>query len=320
MALRFPLLAAVVLATAGSALAIGISNNGTYRTNEGDRAPEEISKNIRIVPPPTGGDLQVSVHTDRTRYHIGDPIRITFGVNHDSYVFIFNTDGTGVTHQVFPNYYDRSNFLRSGKTYYVPDKSYEMEVTGPQGNNTISIVAVQQDFPFLADWRRYTVEDPYPASREGATALVRRIESFRTEPSALEMQALRPAPRKQLWANDSIDFYVMGIYQYPQKEYKVARYGSLDVDTYPSNARIYIDSDYFGRSPQTIDRLTIGYHRLRLTKEGYVPYECNIYIKGNETKQLDLTLKETPLEPGYSRSDKPIDGGGTWGFLTPDRE
>ena len=29
---------------------------------------------------------------DRARYHVGDPVKILFGVNRDAYVYIFNTD------------------------------------------------------------------------------------------------------------------------------------------------------------------------------------------------------------------------------------
>jgi hypothetical protein len=302
------------MALTNAAMAIGVAENGAYKVWGGERTPADVFENVRIVPPPTGGPLKVSVRTDRARYHVGDPLRITFGVNRDAYVYIFDTDAAGLTHQIFPNYYDTSNFIRAGKTYYIPDRGYDIEITPPSGNDTLSIVATERDWPFFEEYRRYSSHDPFPSSREGATDMVRRIEHFRTEPSAMSMQVLRPAPRENLWATDSITYYVMDRYRVPSPEYKVPRYGWLEVDTYPSNSRIYVDTDYYGRSPQVIERLDIGYHHVRLEKEGYLPYDCNVYIKGNETKHLDIFLKETPIEPGYSRSQN-LGAGQGFGFF-----
>lgn len=308
-----------VLGLAVGAGAVGVENQGTFRVRTIEKTPAPISENVRIEPPPTGGNLEVSIRADRPRYHVGDPVKIIFGVNRDAFVYIFNTDATGITRQIFPNYYDVHNFVRAGKTYYIPDRSYDMEATGPSGNESLTIVATTEDFPFLAEYKNFSRSDPYPASREGATALVRRIESFRVEPSAMEIQPVRPAPKANWWASESTTFYVMDRERVPPPTYKVARYGSLDVDTYPSNARIYIDSDYYGRSSQVIERLEIGYHHILLEKEGYQPYECNIYIKGNQTKELDIFLHETAEQPGYSRGDKPSGING-FGFFKQDAE
>lgn len=308
---RIMALAVAMLAVATSVCAVGVADNGAYRVYSGERAPADVFDNVRIVPPPMGGNLQVRVRTDRARYHVGDKLNVTFGVNRDAYVFIFDTDSHGITHQIFPNYYDEQNFLRAGKTYFIPDRTYDLEVAPPSGNDTLTIVAVQNDYPFMDEWRTFSRHDPYPTSRDGAAALVRRLEQFREEPSALELRPLRPAPRENLWAVDSTTYYVMDRERVPPPVYKVPRFGWLEVDTYPSNARIYIDGHHYGRSPQVIERLEIGYHQVLLTKEGYEPYECNVYIKGNETKHLDIFLRQTAPEPGFSEDEN---RGGSSGF------
>lgn len=291
------------------ACAVGVEEGGKYRPYNGEREPAAISDNVRIVPPPTGGPLRVSIKTDKERYHVYDPMKVSFGVNRDSYVYIFSTDATGRTRQIFPNYYDTNNFMRAGKEYYIPDRGYDLEVLGPQGRERLSVVAVMEKFPFLQDFHMYTLHDPYPASREGAVALVREIESHRREPSSTTKQPIRPALKENLWASDDTSFYVMGNQKNEPSVYKVARRGSLDVDTYPSNARIYVGSEYRGRSPQVIDRLDIGYHRVILEKEGYIPYQVTVYIKGNETKQMDVFMKETPALPAQAPHDGQMRGG-----------
>ena len=303
------LIAFVCFLGISAAYAVGTEGVGKYRPQTGEREPAAIEDNIRIVPPPTGGPLRVSVKTDKDRYHVYDPMKVSFGVNRDSYVYIFTTDPSGITRQIFPNYYDTDNFCRAGKAYYIPDRGYDLEVMGPQGRESIAIVAVMEKFPFLADFHAYTLQDPYPASNEGATALVREIEAHRREPSAMTKQPIRPALKENLWATDDVSFYVMGNEKVEPSVYKVARRGSLDVDTYPSNARIYIDNDYYGRSPQVIDRLDIGYHRVLIMKEGYIPYQVTVYIKGNETKDMDVFLKETPVLPAQQPHDGQMRGG-----------
>ena len=64
--IRF-LCALAALWTSQYACAVGIANDGAYKVQTGERDPAPISDNIRIVPPPTGGNLQVSIRTDRAR-------------------------------------------------------------------------------------------------------------------------------------------------------------------------------------------------------------------------------------------------------------
>ncbi|MGC8840197.1 MAG: DUF4384 domain-containing protein [Candidatus Sumerlaeaceae bacterium] len=276
-----------------------VEGAGSYKPLQGEYEAPGVSSRVAIVPRPREGVLKVNIQTDRSRYHIGDPIRIYFSVNRDAYVFIFNTDAAGITRQIFPNYYDRDNYLRAGRRYMIPDRTYDLEINGPQGNEKLTIVAVAQDFPFLKEWHRYSRRNPYPASREGAAALVRRIESFRTEPSARGIHPVRPLPRENFWAEDWTTFYVMGPDRMPPREYKVARYGRIEIDSTPDNARVYIDGEYYGRTPHIIDRLEVGYHSLRLEKNGYEPYQTNIYVRPNDTRHIDVFLKQTQTRPSY---------------------
>lgn len=292
-------LGALLLAPKIVEAATVVEGAGAYKPHSGEREAPDVSSRVAIVPRPLRGVLKVDISTDRSRYHIGDPIRIYFSVNRDAYVFIFDTDAAGVTHQIFPNYYDRDNYVRAGRRYMIPDRTYDLEVTGPQGDEKLTIVAVAQDFPFLREWHQYSRRNPYPASRDGAAALIRRIESFRTEPSARGIHPVRPVPRENFWAEDWTTFYVMGSNRVPPREYKVARYGRVEIDSTPDNARIYLDGQYYGRTPQIIDRIEVGYHSLRVEKNGYEPYQTNIYVRPNDTRHIDIFLKETKPRPSY---------------------
>ena len=85
------------------------------------------------IHPPQNGSLRATIWTDAYRYYEGDPVRVYFRTTQDAYVYIFDRDTEGQTRQLFPNYYDRENFVRGGVTYRIPDRNYGLRVSGPSG-------------------------------------------------------------------------------------------------------------------------------------------------------------------------------------------
>jgi hypothetical protein len=268
-------------------------------------APDADSGVARMPNAPFG-PMAVRVRPNEVRYHVGDSARIRYSANRDCQVFIFITDSEGSSRLIFPNFFDRDNRVKANRRYSIPDRRYELQVTGPTGPVDLTIVGVEKSWPFLDEWIRYSQEDPYPAFRGGATELTRRIESQSRQPSVFERRAIRPVPREQLYAVDTTSFYVMdssaeGIWS--------SRFGTVDIYSQPDQARIFVDGVYHGRTPEALDRLRVGYRTIRLEKEGYLPWERRVYVRPRETRQLDVFLEPTPLEPGYSRSDKPKNQG-----------
>lgn len=66
--------------------------------------------------------------------------------------------------------------------------------------------------------------------------------------------------------------------------------GSLNVESTPSNAKIYIDNKEMGSTPKLISELLIGTHTLRLVKDDYADYTENITIEKGECKQVKASL------------------------------
>lgn len=71
-------------------------------------------------------------------------------------------------------------------------------------------------------------------------------------------------------------------------------YGSLNVESTPDFANVYIDGNPVGETPYYIPQILIGQHELRITKKGYVDYKETIVIVKDERKQMDVTLSDTP--------------------------
>lgn len=132
----------------------------------------------RPVPPRPGEiGFDVDIWTDQDTYNIGDLIRINFRVTRPCFVYIFDTDTRGQTHQLFPNHFDRDNYVVPGRRYFIPDSSYRLRVTGPPGREELRIVAARYRAVRYEDRHRFSSQDPFPAFQEGAKGFLREYQS-----------------------------------------------------------------------------------------------------------------------------------------------
>ena len=67
-------------------------------------------------------------------------------------------------------------------------------------------------------------------------------------------------------------------------------YGSLDVSTKPSGARIYLDDVYKGETPLSISKVVAGDHSIKLTKFGYADVTKMIRVPAGGAESVDEPL------------------------------
>ena len=67
-------------------------------------------------------------------------------------------------------------------------------------------------------------------------------------------------------------------------------YGSLNVESTPQLATLYIDGKDCGTTPKSVNEILIGQHKIRISKEGYDDYTETITIAKGERKQVVSTL------------------------------
>ncbi len=93
------------------------------------------------------GDFQVKLRTvdGRETYRIGDEIALEFKTTEDAYVTIIDVGTSGKTHVLFPNKWDRDNFVEAGRWYKIPgrDNDRVIHVEGPSGTNYIKAIATR---------------------------------------------------------------------------------------------------------------------------------------------------------------------------------
>lgn len=162
--------------------------------------PDRRPDGLRVVPRPTPR-LDVEIWTDRSHYRIGSDVRVYFRVERDARVYIFNTDASGHCSQIFPNAFDRDNWVRGGRTYSIPDSRYRLVATGPVGRESLTLVAYAEQTIY---WREYhefqSPSHPFPERPGGAGRMLEQLKSLGGEEGAgrSSSQPSPPAPPPSL--------------------------------------------------------------------------------------------------------------------------
>ena len=87
--------------------------------------------------------------------------------------------------------------------------------------------------------------------------------------------------------------------------------GTIDIDSSPMGATIYIDGKHYGETPNYISDILIGTHELKLTKQGCAEVKKTINIKEGETLTINEKLqtgKEISISTDQSGDKIYVDG------------
>lgn len=68
-------------------------------------------------------------------------------------------------------------------------------------------------------------------------------------------------------------------------------YGSLNVESNPNMADLYIDGMAMGVTPQSFNEILVGSHEIKLVKEGYVDYIDSIVVNKDERTKVKASLQ-----------------------------
>jgi len=253
-----------------------------------------------IVINPEPGALKVRVWVDKdpgktgkARYRIGEKIYVFVSVTQDAYVYLFDVKPNGEISLFLPNPYDRNNRLRAGETrrFPPPGARYSFTVDGPPGEELILAIATKRPLTSreIGDLERGEV----------------RVRGLKTLAKALSI-AVDPLPNHE-WASDWARFIVVGDTQAPPPPppAPTKRVGTLEVRSDPTGASVYIDGDYFGRTP-LVASVEAGRHLVEVKKAGYRPYQVNVRLNPGERVRVFARLVPEVQKGRLSvRSDPP---------------
>jgi len=278
------------------------------------------------MPPHPGNRFTVDVRVDRRSYSIGSPVRISFSASDDCYVYIFNTDSRGVTSQIFPNYYERSNSIKARRNYTIPNRGYSLVVGGPAGRETIRIVAYRQRYRALSTWDIFKKSEPFPGRETSVDSMNSRIKKELGSKSSkspgskggregLELKELYIAPNiapipnqpgyTNYYAEDTVRFETYNVIGYspynpapvPEPYYEPPSYypdtsnPTIRISSTPSNASVYIDGVYVGQTPGTFSVAT-GTRRVVVSHPDYGSHNTTMQMYAGRNSTISVNLHQ----------------------------
>lgn len=128
----------------GNRYRVRIKAEVTYSLKERD---DEKAESPRLQPGDPvemkEGPLFVKVWTDKTTYHEGEMVKISFVGNKDFYLYLVYQETSGNAVQLMPNLYRPHNVFKGGTTYSVPERrdGFSFRVQSPFGKEKIMFYA-----------------------------------------------------------------------------------------------------------------------------------------------------------------------------------
>jgi len=236
----------------------------------------KLSSKIAIRPVP---DFNIEVWVDKgcgKSYTVGENITIYFKSNKDCYLTLFDFIPGGGIRLLFPNRYEKNNFLEANKVHTIPPG---FVVTPPPGKEMIRAIATTSPWQFFSDKEIMRYHDEHPEERY--PVISRSKEGFTTKFN--EKIKIIPQPNR---AMASCIFNVISKV--------VPQYGKIKVTSSPSYAEVYLDGAYQGRTPITLSNVKVGKHTVKVTKKDYYDYGETPQVKGNVTTSVFAPLQPIP--------------------------
>ncbi len=154
---------------------------------------------VHIKPAKTT-NLSVVATLDRASrtYKTGENVMVRVKANEDCYVWVFDTGTSGKVHQIYPNKFDKKNFLSAGKTLSIPgkDSKYRLAVSPPSGAELITVIASKENKPLTPDLLdQASGSGPFVALRGTAETVSKDL-------------SITLKKQKQEWASDQVVFLI----------------------------------------------------------------------------------------------------------------
>lgn len=322
---RNQLMATLLLAIAALAPGQGTRPARPLDTAGGGSQPQGI-----VIAPVPWERINISLSSPRSTYHVGQPITLRFSVSRDCYVYLFSTDASGTTRQLFPNCFDTDNFVRARRTYQLPDATYRLIASEPAGPDRLHLIATTERY----DWmdRRYSISstsEPFPVTPNGGSAMSNDLR--REEQRSLQLGSPQAPARVQPQGRDqsqpsarvevhpvarpawgerflTINIARAGVhYPYPPSFWDgghhmdgsrpatppppaIVEASTVVVRTSPSGADITVNDVFYGRSPIEL-KLAPGQYDIVAERRGYIPEVAAIRVRSGSRQTVRLELE-----------------------------
>lgn len=229
---------------------------------------EDMEKSIRIINPRP--DFVLSLRLDKgvgATYAPGERIRISFRSTRDAYVSIFGYDSYGTIRLLFPNQYQKNQFVEANKDYYIDG---EIDSASRPGWEYVQGFATTEPVIISRELERIIERQLFPKLEEGIARFTLRIRGI--------LNNLSP----QRWVSSEVVPY--------QVVESRARTGRLRLNSSPSGAEVYLNDRPAGQTPLAMDSIRVGEYVARVELPGYQTWTRTIQINPNQTTSVQSNL------------------------------
>jgi len=230
--------------------------------------------------------LDIEVWVDKgegATYYPGEEIKVYFRASRDCYVVIYNINTKGYVNLLYP--YDQYDdyYVEGGRTYRIPDRfdDYDLTINGPEGTEYIQAVASFDpisvpNFPGQYDYEgevyAYCLEGEDPFEFMEAINWEIVPNDYASDVCILNVEYEHPRwyywPR-EVYVGRPVDVVWGGVY-----------FG------YPWGVEVWIDGVFYGVTPITIPALVVGRHWVSFWYYGCWIWRDWVWIRRDYTTRV----------------------------------
>ncbi len=225
-----------------------------------------------IITPTQPTNMNLEVWTDRAvgaTYYQGENIHIYFKASQDTYVTIYDYRPDGTVSVLFPNYYQRNNYVRAGVVNVIPDPSYNynLVVSGQSGRELIEAVATTT--PGVLPTPNFSSGTPFQSIPKGEDFLKGLNVDIVGKPVTV-----------------ATTYFYVGY---------VPKMGTVRFTSVPSGASLYVDGVYEGKTPLNL-QLSEGNH-LAVFWVGSNNASKAFSVTSGSYQTVSAVISTTPVQP-----------------------
>lgn len=229
-------------------------------------------------------EYKVSVTVSKGEGGVYQPlekVELMITPNVDSYIVVWDAAPDGNVHIIFPNQYDRNNFIQAGQTLRLPRQGYSFQVEpGAYGVEWVQVIASTAQFVQFADWSQQFQTEAFPSLPLDA------VMSLKTDITSKMMVIPQTSQTLAEFTSAFTHFYVG----------KVPLVGWATFVTSPAGASVMVDGQWLLQTTP-VERLTLkeGIHYVRFMKEGFLPVEMTFTVNPDEHRYHSSVLVPSVL-------------------------
>ncbi len=251
---------------------------------------KEIQPRSIIIVPDQPSNLEAKIWIDKgegATYNSGESLQVFFETNKNAYVAIYDILPNGQTNLIFPNKYQKNNYITANTATKIP-VGYSFKIGPDVGKEYLQIVASTTQFTKYDAWTQNFNTEAFPEiTLDAPNFLQNYIKSI----------IIVPDPTKPEWTSAMTYFYVN----------TTPKQGTVDLNSTPSGAMIWLDGSWIGKTTNYKNTLSEGYHYVKYYLQGYNSYEKEFYVPsgGYVNVSTVLTPSVQPVAKLYANSTPP---------------